>query len=179
MNCKRQHADRRVSGSLGHIKKTYINIARSERTQSCSQCLLDLLKKRISRKPASLEAWLEVFRMERPKGVVWAPPGSNPFFSLFRVHFLEPRLLRKQCFLQGNINILRSILGPKRVRSAGTFFILFGVPGLWLHDEHLGVILGSSWAVLGPSWAVLGPSWAVLGPSWAVLGPSWAVLGLQ
>ena len=42
-----------------------------------------------SRKPASLEAWLEVFLLERPKGVVWAPIG-NAFFSLFRVHFLEP-----------------------------------------------------------------------------------------
>ena len=52
----------------------------------------------------------------------------------------------------------------------GTFFIVFGVPGLWLHDEHLGVILGSSWAVLGPSWAVLGPSWAVLELKMAGLG---------
>ena len=65
----------------------------------------------------------------------------------------------------------------RRVVQGGTFFIVFGVPGLWLHDEHLGVILGSSWAVLGPSWAVLGPSWAVLGHPGAILSRLGAILG--
>ena len=92
-------------------------------------------------------------------------PSWGHLFSFFRVHFLEPCLLRKRYYLQGKPNILMSIWGPKRGSSGVFFFIFFGVPGLWLCDEHLGVILGSSWAVLGPSWAVLGPSWAVLGLS--------------
>ena len=43
----------------------------------------------ISRKPASLEARLEVFLLVRPKGVVWVS-GPNPVFALFRVHFQDP-----------------------------------------------------------------------------------------
>ena len=39
----------------------------------------------------------------------WAIP-ERPRASQFRDHFLEPRLLRKRCYLQGKINILRSIL---------------------------------------------------------------------
>ena len=55
-----------------------------------------------SRKPASLEAWLEVFLLERPKGAVWIPIPVG-FFAFFQVHFLEPILLRKPYFLQGKI----------------------------------------------------------------------------
>ena len=77
-----------------------------------------------SRKPASLEAWLEVFLLERPKGVAWVPIPAS-VFSLFRVLFLEPRLLRKPYFLQGKTNILRSILGPKTEGCGGPFFQVF------------------------------------------------------
>ena len=44
LKCKRQRADRQVSGPLGQMKTTYVNIDRSERTQSCSQSLLDIWK---------------------------------------------------------------------------------------------------------------------------------------
>ena len=75
----------------------------------------------LSRKPASLEARLEVFLLERPKGVVWAP-GPGGLFALFRIRFWEPRLLRKPYFLQGKTNILGTILGAKMVHIGGPFF---------------------------------------------------------
>ena len=45
----------------------------------------------LSRKPASLEAWLEVFLLERPKGVVWAP-GRTTYFYIFVIIFRTPFL---------------------------------------------------------------------------------------
>ena len=45
--------------------------------------------KYLSRKPASLEARLEVFLLERPKGVVWVPPGMN-YFCFFGLIFWTP-----------------------------------------------------------------------------------------
>ena len=54
------------------------------------RCVQEGSKKAISRKPASLEAWLEVSRQERPKGV-GGLPGSSPqikvFWSQFWIQF--------------------------------------------------------------------------------------------
>ena len=51
-------------------------------------CTGGAIGKEQSRKPASLEARLEVFLLERPKGVVWVP-GPMIVFLLFRDHFLD------------------------------------------------------------------------------------------
>ena len=43
--------------------------------------------------------------------------------------------------------------------------------------DHLGAILGPSWAILGHLGAILGPSWAIFGPSWDIVGNLGATLG--
>ena len=46
----------------------------------------------------------------------------------------------------------------------------------WAAPEHLGRLLGGSWAVLGSSWVILGGSWAPLGAYLGALGPHVAAL---
>ena len=54
-------------------------------------------------------------------------PGGHIFqvCRYFRVHFLERRLLRKPCFLQGKTKVLGFILGPKTDPSGDPFFQAF------------------------------------------------------
>ena len=67
--------------------------------------ILSRRKGGFSRKLASLEAWLEVFRLERPKGVVWVLPGPT-LFSVFRGHFQDS-------FLKGFWEVWGPEMAPK------------------------------------------------------------------
>ena len=52
--------------------------------------------------------------------------------------------------------------------------ISFELEATW---DHLGAVLGPSWALLGPLGPFLGPLGAVLGPLGALLEPPWGHLG--
>ena len=69
----------------------------------------------ISRKPASLEAWLEVFHIGATEGSIWHP-AWNAYFALFRVQFRVPFqtiFLQHLDFKMGSKIGLKS--GPKSV----------------------------------------------------------------
>ena len=94
----------------------------------------------MSRKPASLEARLEVFLLERPKGVVWVP-GPHPVFVFFRSQNQD--LARNIRLFQAFSVSLRGVHFSRffgkiktsletfvffkvfQMRSGGTFFIFF------------------------------------------------------
>ena len=59
----------------------------------------------MSRKLASLEALLEVFRLERPKGVVWVARLAT-LFSVFRDQF-------RDLFLRGFGEVLGAEMGSE------------------------------------------------------------------
>ena len=73
----------------------------------------------LSRKPASLEAWLEVFRMERPKGVEWVPP-PDPVWALFRDHFRDPF---RNTFSWNSDPKTAPKIGPKMVPKSVFFWV--------------------------------------------------------
>ena len=134
-------------------------------------------------------------------GLKTRPLGGHIFqvFRSFRVHFLERRLLRKPCFLQGKTKVLGFILGPKTDPCGDPFFQVFchfqnslrlekckqsctggsfcspaRGPKKLFFSRFSGLLF---WLHVG---SVLAPSWPHPGlsrPLLAHLGPSWPHLG--
>ena len=103
----------------------------------------------LSRKPASLEARLEVFLLERPKGVVWVLPRI-PFFA-FSGSFSGPLFgaLFHDFWAQN---------GPQNRATNGykiNFVFKFSFGAFSFRSlSSLGTLFGSLLGLLGPSWGV-------------------------
>ena len=151
----------------------------------------------MSRKPASLEAWLEVFLLERPKGVVWVP-GSPSFFHFFGVIFRTlfgsknaNSPVKTACFAPwlGALNglvfkVFCHFQDPLRIEKCKQSCknCLFCSPArgpkkLFFFKVFWTSILAPCWFRLGP---ILAPSWPLLAPlgsSWPFLASSWLHFG--